>query len=63
MALDENWRKSRKSNTNGACVEVRKVNEEIQVRNSRKPELRFASFTEAEWDAFLDGVRNGEFDL
>ena len=63
MALDENWRKSRKSNTNGACVEVRKVNEEIQVRNSRKPELHFASFTEAEWDAFLDGVRNGEFDL
>lgn len=63
MALDENWRKSHKSNTNGACVEVRKINEEVQVRNSRKPELSFASFTEVEWDAFLDGVRNGEFNL
>ena len=32
------------------------------MSNSAYPEARLF-FTEAEWDAFVDGVRDGEFDL
>ena len=56
------WIKSSLSFANGNCVEVANFAGEIGVRNSRDrggPELRF---TPDEWDAFLGGVRNGEFD-
>jgi hypothetical protein len=57
-----NWTKSSLSFSNGNCVEVASLDGTIGVRNSRDqsgPELRF---TPDEWDAFLGGVRNGEFD-
>ena len=56
------WVKSSLSFSNGNCVEVASFAGAIGVRNSRDrggPELRF---TPDEWDAFLGGVRNGEFD-
>jgi Domain of unknown function (DUF397) len=56
------WIKSSLSFSNGNCVEVASFAGAIGVRNSRDrggPELRF---TPDEWDAFLGGVRNGEFD-
>jgi hypothetical protein len=56
------WFKSSLSFANGNCVEVA-LGEEISVRNSRHsgggPILRF---TPDEWDAFIGGVKNGEFD-
>jgi hypothetical protein len=57
------WIKSSLSFSNGDCVEVTGLPDgSIGVRDSkdiRGPVLRF---TPAEWDAFLGGVRNGEFD-
>jgi hypothetical protein len=58
------WIKSRKSGTNGgSCVEARRHNGMIEVRDTkdqgRGPVLRF---TCAEWDAFLHGAKNAEFD-
>ncbi|MDF2742306.1 MAG: hypothetical protein K0S88_3676, partial [Actinomycetia bacterium] len=57
------WRKSTLSTTNG-CVEVAFVGERIALRDSKQqgrgPVLEF---TAVEWDAFLGGVRGGEFDL
>ncbi len=57
------WRKSSLSTTNG-CVEVAFVGDRIAVRDSKQqgrgPVLEF---TAVEWAAFLDGVRDGEFDL
>jgi hypothetical protein len=57
------WRKSTLSTTNG-CVEVAVVGDRIAVRDSKQegrgPVLEF---TAVEWDAFLAGVRGGEFDL
>ena len=57
------WRKSTLSTTNG-CVEVAVVGDRITVRDSKQqgrgPVLEF---TAVEWDAFLGGVRGGEFDL
>ncbi|GID32174.1 hypothetical protein Abr02nite_71570 [Paractinoplanes brasiliensis] len=34
----------------------------IAVRNSKQPDGEMIIYTAAEWTAFLDGVRGGEFD-
>ncbi|HET9899142.1 MAG TPA: DUF397 domain-containing protein [Streptosporangiaceae bacterium] len=57
------WRKSRYSNPSGNCVEAAKLPAgDIAVRNSRDPDGPALIFTPAEWDAFLLGARDGEFD-
>jgi Domain of unknown function (DUF397) len=48
---------------NGDCVEVASVSDtEIGVRDSKDPRGAILKFTPAEWDMFIDSVRNGEFD-
>jgi hypothetical protein len=48
---------------NGSCVEVAGLDAQaIKVRNSRDPDGAVLTFTPAEWDAFVGGVHNGEFD-
>ena len=60
-ALD--WQKSSISHANGSCVEVAGLSDQlIRVRDSKKARSPILHFTPAEWDAFLGGVRNGEFD-
>jgi hypothetical protein len=60
---DARWIKSSYSGQNGNCVELAAAGPVIGVRDSklgsRSPILRF---TRAELQAFLDGVRNDEFD-
>jgi hypothetical protein len=57
------WRKAAASNPNGACVEVAPLADgEIAMRNSRHPAGPALIYTRAEIAAFLDGVKNGEFD-
>ncbi len=54
------FRKARAS-VSGACVEVaRPIEELILVRDTKQHVLEF---TPGEWEAFLDGVKQGEFDL
>jgi Domain of unknown function (DUF397) len=58
------WRKSRFSNPSGNCVELADLSAEVvAVRNSRDPDGPALIFTRAEWDAFLQGARAGEFGL
>ena len=58
-----NWRKSSRSMTNGNCVEVAGLaGEFIGVRDSVNPRGTVLGFSPGEWDAFVGGVRNGEFD-
>lgn len=45
------------------CVEVGACDCGIQVRDSKDQTGPVLSFTHAEWNAFLAGVRNNEFDL
>ena len=60
--LSSEWRKASRSNTNGACVEVRQVGDRIDVRDSKDAGQGIVlSFTRAEWEAFVGGVADGEF--
>lgn len=56
------WAKSSTSGL-GNCVEVRVDPAGVRVRHSQAPAGPVLRFTDAEWRAFLAGVRNGEFDL
>ena len=57
------WRKSQASNPSGACVEVAELDGgAVAVRNSRHPSGPALIYTRAEIEAFLIGVKNGEFD-
>jgi hypothetical protein len=58
------WFKSVRSGPNcDNCVEVAFVGEAIAVRDSKNPEGPALIFTPAEWDAFVGGAKDGEFDL
>ena len=56
------WRKSVKTQNSGACVEVARVGDTIGVRDSKDPDGPVLRFTVREFEAFLDGAGNGEFD-
>jgi hypothetical protein len=56
------WRKSSHSGV-GGCVEVHLTGDLIIVRHSKAPDDGQLVFTPVEWQAFVEGVRDGEFDL
>lgn len=45
-----------------SCVEVAGLGGEIGVRDSKRPDVAPLVFSRAEWLAFVDGVRRGDFD-
>jgi hypothetical protein len=58
------WRKSNRSGPySDNCVEVAFVDDAIAVRDSKDPKGPVLLFTQGEWDAFVGGARDGEFDL
>ncbi|WP_406318388.1 DUF397 domain-containing protein [Streptosporangium sp. NBC_01639] len=73
---DARWVKASFSGDNGGnCVEVAELTEVgdgpghkadypelIAVRDSKDPDGPKLFFTSAEWDAFLNGAKAGEFD-
>jgi hypothetical protein len=57
------WRKSARSSAQGNCVELARLSgAEVAIRNSRDPGGPALVFTDAELDAFLGGVKDGDFD-
>ena len=57
------WRKSGRSSAQGNCVETAKLpGHEVAVRNSRYPQGPVLIFSHAEIGAFLEGVKDGDFD-
>jgi hypothetical protein len=59
---EASWRKSSRSAAAGHCVEVAFVGQATAVRDSKDPDGPALVFTPAEWDAFLEGAKHGEFD-
>jgi hypothetical protein len=57
-----NWIKSSFSGDQGACVEQRAHNGMIEVRDTKDRSGPVLRFTEAEFRAWLQGARSGEFD-
>ncbi|UQU64594.1 DUF397 domain-containing protein [Couchioplanes caeruleus] len=55
------WRRSSRC-ANGSCVEVAESEGQYFVRDSKAPDLPSLRFTAAEWAAFIDAVKQGEFD-
>jgi hypothetical protein len=60
---DPYWLKSSLSYANGQCVEVADLpGGAIGMRDSKDVEGPVLQFTPAQWQAFIGGARNGEFD-
>jgi len=59
------WRKAAASGSNGGqCVEVMITDRAVKVRDSKDAAAGPVHvYTHAEWTAFLDGAKKGEFDL
>lgn len=60
---DLQWKKSTHSASGDQCVEVASLSDGRRyVRHSKDPKAAMLAFTPGEWDAFLRGVKAGEFD-
>jgi hypothetical protein len=55
---------SESSNGGGQCVEAGVLADgRVAVRHSRHRDGKVLIYTRAEWEAFVGGVKNGEFDF
>ena len=61
------WHISTHSANGGAqCVEAGALadgSERVAVRHSRRPDAEVILYTRGEWEAFIAGVQDGEFDF
>lgn len=58
----DGWHKSSASG-DGGCVEVRVSSNHVFVRDAKDHLGTVLTFSSREWNAFLTGVRLGEFDI
>jgi len=56
------WIKAAASASAGQCVELRRHDGAVDVRDSKDPQGPVLHFTHAEFAAWLDGANRGEFD-
>lgn len=56
------WRKSQRSNSGDACVEVANLADGVAVRDSKNPAGDALAFDRAGWKAFSGKAKAGQFD-
>ena len=62
MLITKDWTKSSESNAD--CVLARVNGDRVELSDSKEPDRPvLASYTHAEWRAFVAGAKAGEFDL
>jgi hypothetical protein len=62
--LGPEWRKSRRSDSNGGCVELRKIHDgQVEMRDSVDPTGPTLGFSYETFAAFIDDVKAGRLDL
>jgi hypothetical protein len=59
---EADWRRSTLC-ANGSCVEVAVADRHVAMRDSKMRNSPVLQFDRKSWEAFLVGVRHGEFDL
>ena len=57
------WRKARRSQHNGGCVEVANLDEVVAVRDSKRPEAGAHIVRRSAFAAFLADAKAGRFEL
>lgn len=62
LGIDLEAQQWRRSSDGPGAVEVAFTGEWVLLRIAGDPEGRVLVYDHAEWDAFIDGARNGEFD-
>ncbi|MEU7971775.1 DUF397 domain-containing protein [Micromonospora sp. NPDC049089] len=54
--MDSQWRKSTRSGSNGACVEVRQVEHAVEVRDSKDCNRQTLRFEAQCWQNFISAL-------
>jgi hypothetical protein len=63
MSIDTEWVKAIASGGDGGnCVQMRRHDGVIEVRDSKAPTGPTLGFSKSEFGAWLAGAKNGEFD-
>ena len=63
VTADAVWVKSRRSGPiSDNCVEIAAIAGGVAMRDSKDPTGPALLFTEQEWDAFVGGAKDGDFD-
>jgi hypothetical protein len=58
-----NWQTSSRCNADRPqCVQVARHPEGVQVRDNKRTDSPVLWFSREEWQAFIDGVKAGEFE-
>lgn len=58
------WRKSSFCNGASSCVEVQRLPDgSVVMRDGKNPDGPVLTLSAREWDAFVAGVKDGEFDV
>jgi predicted secreted Zn-dependent protease len=55
------WKVAQKCNE-GGCIRVASQSDQILIGDSKNPSGLVLSYTRDEWNAFVEGVRHGDFD-
>jgi hypothetical protein len=60
-AVEPTWHMARRCD-NGACVEIGTLGESVLVRSSADPDGKYITLSQGEWQVFVAGVRDGDWD-
>jgi len=58
-----NWRKAKRSMSNGNCVEVALLGRSVAIRDSKDPRGPILSYPTGSWGSFIQDARTGKFDV